>query len=43
VRRRSDLHHASVPAPKDVCAFAHGVEVGQYAAAIPEELLALSR
>jgi hypothetical protein len=41
VRRRSDPQHAPVSAPEDVCTFAHGVEVGQYAAAIREELLAL--
>jgi hypothetical protein len=40
VRWRRDLEHPSVSAPQDLCVFAHGVEIGQYAAAIREELLA---
>jgi hypothetical protein len=40
VRWRGDLQHSTVSAAKNLCAFADGVEIGQYSAAIREELLA---
>jgi hypothetical protein len=40
VRWSGDLEHPPFSAPKDLCVFADGVEIGQYAAAIREELLA---
>jgi hypothetical protein len=43
VRRCGDFHDAGVSAPKDLCAFPHGLKIGQYAAAIREELLAFCR
>ena len=38
-----DLQHPPVSSPKDLCAFSDNVEIGQYAAAIREELLAFCR
>jgi hypothetical protein len=43
VRRCGDFHDPSVSTPKDLCAFPDGLEIGQYAAAIREELLAFCR
>jgi hypothetical protein len=40
VRGRGDLQHSSVSTAKNLCAFADGVEIGQYPAANCEELLA---
>jgi len=40
VRWRGDLEHSPVAIPQDLCAFADGIEIGQYATAIREELLA---
>src|SRR5690349_3155957 len=41
MRRRGDLQHTPVSPPKDRRAFADRIEIGQYAATIREELLAL--
>jgi hypothetical protein len=41
MRRGRDLQYSPVAAPKDLRAFSDDVEIGQYAAAIGEELLAL--
>jgi hypothetical protein len=40
VGRRRNLHDPTVSAPKDLSVFSDGFAVGQYAAAIREELLA---
>jgi hypothetical protein len=40
MRWRGDFHHPSISAPKYVCAFAHGVEIGHHAATIRKKLLA---
>src|ERR1043166_7433176 len=40
VRWRGDFHHPPISAPKHLCAFAHGVQIGHYAAAIRQKLLA---
>jgi len=40
VRWRGDFQHSPVSAPKDLRVFADSVEIGHYAAAIREKLLA---